>query len=144
MKNTSAYEILAFGNIELDFKRLGVKAKNTYKSENNKYKVFELDNSNFFKLCNDESDDIEGVWLNSSDCSLGIYNDFLEVKGQDLNCWFENKTDDENYRPTYDNLFSYIDNELNIKNEWEMCEALKTLARYNNISLSELLNNYQG
>lgn len=136
-------EILTYGKIENDFERLGVKAENTYKG-NNKYKVYSINNDNFYKLCNDISDYPEGVWMNVDNLGLGIYDDLLEVNGEELWAWYTQKSENENFIPKFKNLFDYISKELELSDEWQICQALNDLARLNNLKLSELLNKYQG
>lgn len=146
-------ELLISGNVDNDFKRLGVNPKLTYGDEDKEYKVYEVSEEDFEILCNEP--DIEGTWENCgwrycTGSNKGVVNNKLIVNGKELKCWykedFEEGLDEleEEFKPEYDDLLTYLCDECGCSTFKNVCALTTDLAKANNLKLSQLFNGYQG
>ena len=142
------------GNILEDFNRLDIEVRQTYNGE--EYGVCEVTDEEFKMLCVDE--ETEDTW---QDCgwrycegsNQGEVNSTLIIGGKELNCWFtpfkyddEEATEEDNneqYLPEYNNLLTYLCEEIGCSQPRNICALTKDLAKCNNIKLSDLFKIYQ-
>ncbi|PDZ03910.1 hypothetical protein COE20_10785 [Bacillus cereus] len=146
-------EILVQGNIAEDLKRLGVNATRTYGNEETYYQVYELSDKEFEKLsvlCMNEDDNDEhwknGGWRWCKGSNQPIPTEKAEVNHQELVCWVETLNDGEDtYRnDLHVNLLEYLDIEMGCSSFKNVCSVTKDLAKYNNMTMTELFQKYQG
>ncbi|PFN12763.1 hypothetical protein [Bacillus cereus] len=146
-------EILVQGNIAEDLKRLGVNATRTYGNEETYYQVYELSDKEFEKLsvlCMNEDDNDEhwknGGWRWCKGSNQPIPTEKAEVNHQELVCWVETLNDGEDtYRNDWHvNLLEYLDIEMGCSSFKNVCAVTKDLAKYNNMTMTELFQKYQG
>lgn len=141
-------EILVQGNIEEDLKRLGIQATITYGNEYTDYKVYELTKEDFEKLSNDadERDTEDGFWQHggwrwAEGSNMGDPNDTKTVGGERLVCWDRNREWKED---EYRDLLTYLCNEMGCSAFRNVCALAKELAKWNNMTMAELFDKYQG
>ena len=144
-------EILTFGNIERDFKRCGVELKRTYTGS--KYNVYEVSEEELKSLQNDllDADDawVDCGWVYSEIANADYVEDINKkviINDEVLIAWYNDEDDDEDDEefPEYEDLLTYLCDEMGcslIKNIYALSIRL---ANANNIKLSELFNIYQG
>ncbi|EJR74854.1 hypothetical protein IK7_05455 [Bacillus cereus VD156] len=142
-------EILVQGNITEDLKRLGVNAKQTYGSMACDYSVYQVSDKDFKKLCNEKESEgtwKEGGWRWCKRSNQPIPTDKAEVNHQELVCWVETLHDgEETYRNDWHvNLLEYLDIEMGCTTFKNVCAVTKDLAKYNNMTMAELFQKYQG
>ena len=153
-------EILTMGKIINDFKRLGIKVRQTYNGE--EYGVCEVTEEEFEILCNEP--DIEDAW---NDCGWryceGSNQDIPEqrilLNGKEIIAWYDDSEDFENEEEkeaylkecggtmpleVYNNLLEYLCDYMGCSQPRNVCALTKDLAKYNNIKMSELFKIYQG
>lgn len=147
-------EFLTMGNITKDFNRLGIPVRQTYNGKD--YGVCEVTDEEF-KIMLEEPDDIEGTW---EDCgwrhcngsNQGNTNSTLIIKGKELKCWYTPWADDEetedkdneSYLPKYNNLLTYLCDEVGVSQPRNVCALAKDLSKYNDITMAQLFKTYQG
>lgn len=148
-------EILTSGNVEVEFKRLGVSPILTYGNERTDYKVYELTEEDFEILCNEPDIDntwIDCAWIYCEGSNQSKTNEILKVNGADLKCWYK-PLDDEDYyyddeeeieREEYEDLLTYLCWEIGASTMKNVCALCMDLAKYNDMKLSELFRVYQG
>lgn len=146
-------EILVQGNIEEDLKRLGIKATRTYGNEETAYQVYELSDEDFQKLSDDADnrDEEDGHWKDGGwrwdkGSNQPIPTDKATVKHKELVCWVETINDEEE---TYRNdwfvdLLEYLDVGVGCTAFRNVCAVTKDLAKYNDMTLAQLFEKYQG
>lgn len=138
-------ELLTFGDVENDFKRLKVVLRQTYKGKD--YGVCEVTDKEYTVLC-DEPDNEVGAWEEcgwrySEGSNQGDPNHLFVINGKELNAWKENEDDDYNQEEFCD-LLEYLNCEIGCSQPSNVCALATDLARYNNMKLSELFQKYQG
>lgn len=140
-------EILTCGNIENDFKRLGIKVRETYKGK--RFSVHEITKEEFEIMLNEETSAATENWkycgwryAEGSNC--GEVDTIIEVKFKKLKAWYEKYRCEENYEPRYGTLQEYLCNHLGCSTFRNVAACTVDLAKQNNIKLSELFNKYQG
>ena len=82
------------------------------------------------------------MFIINSQEMIGYYNsqryyDFFEDEDED-------EDDDMNWYYTYDHLTDYISNEFGASTESNVCAISVSLAKLNNMKLSELFEKYEG
>ena len=131
------------------------------------FEVWEMDKENFTNLCNisDEDWDIGpgGWWRQSTGSNLGCPTDVFKIGGKDLLLW-RDSGEEENWREAYEDdypeeeisyeeycqdgrfeykdIFEYCCVELGASTERNLCAIFTDIAKYNNISIAELINVY--
>lgn len=138
-------EILVSGNVDNDFKRLGVNPKLTYGNDDTEYKVYEITEEDLLILSDEP--DIENTWINCGwryciGSNQGTPNDTRKVNNKDLICWNEGK--DPFGGAIFEDLLHYLFMELGATTFKNVCALTVDLAKYNNLKLSELFRQYQG
>lgn len=148
-------EILVQGNITEDLKRLGVNATRTYGDETTLYQVYEVSDEDFQKL-SDEPDTTDtwknGGWRWVDGSNLSKPDTFVTVNQQQLFGWpeediyeeYEDEEEEDSRSYTYVNLLSYLEETVGCTAFRNVCAVTKDLAKYNNITLGELFQKYQG
>lgn len=152
-------EILVQGNITEDLKRLGVNATRTYGDETTSYQVYEVSDEDFQKLSEDASkrNTDDDHWKNcgwrwAEGSNLGRPDTFVTVNQQQLFGWaeediyeeYEHEEEEDNRTYTYMKLLSYLEETVGCTAFRNVCAVTKDLAKYNNITLGELFQKYQG
>lgn len=148
-------EILVQGNITEDLKRLGVIALRTYGNETTLYQVYTVSDDDFKKL-SAEPDAAEtwknGGWRWADGSNLNRPDTFVTVNQQQLFGWpeediyeeYEGEEEEDSRSYTYANLLSYLEETVGCTTFKNVCAVTKDLAKYNNITLGELFQKYQG
>lgn len=139
-------EILVSGNVDKDFKRLGINAKLTYGNKDTDYKVYEVTEEDFSILCNEP--DTDNTWINCGwrhcvGSTKGAVDNILIVNGKGLKCWYED-FEEEDFKPTHEDLLTYLCEECGGSTFKNVCALTVDLAKYNNMKLSELFKVYEG
>ncbi len=69
-----------------------------------------------------------------------------EVNHQELVCWVETLNDgEETYRNDWHvNLLEYLEIEMDCSSFKNVCAVTKDLAKYNNMTMADLFQKYQG
>lgn len=139
-------EILTFGDISKDFKRLHIPLRQTYKGKD--YSVCELTEDECDILSSDTA--IYNVW---TDCGWRLCkgsnqwapNHVFTINNVQLKAWRE--PDDylgcEPPQEKYRDLLEYLCLEMGVVEPHNVCALAIDLAKYNNMKLSELFKIYQ-
>lgn len=131
------------------------------------FEVWELDEENFIRLCNISDKDWDaspgGWWRQSSGSILGYPTETFTVKGKEIRLWRDSGTEEhweeayeedypekeisydeycENDRFKYNDIFDYCCTELGASTERNLSAIFADIAKYNNISIAELIDTY--
>lgn len=166
-----AVEILGGNGLHRAFKELGIKATRTYRrNEKPHYEVWELSKDDLKKLeYTVEWKDEWGWWRFAKGSNMGTPFDFFKVNGKELIAWDGPKREDlrddwadepdeekaayhysfkeyENtqYPHEYDNLLTYMGEELGASVERNVCALAVDLARANGMTMAKLFEIYEG
>lgn len=137
-------EIFVSGDVSKDFTRLGINANLTFEGKDIlEIKIFEVSDNDFDTLCNEP--DIEGTWNNCGwryfdGSNMDAPKNELLVNNKSLKCWYEEDEDPL----AYDNLLEYLCWHLGASTFKNIGALATDLAKYNEIKLSTLFNEYQG
>lgn len=143
-------EILTFGDVTKDFKRLGVEIRQTYNGK--RFRVCEITEEEFEILCNDLCDGIitatwlEGGWYYCEGSNQRIPTDIVIINNKKIIAWCREHLEKHNEiipLKKYRDLLSYLSNEMSCSMVKNVCALTKDLAKYNNMKLSELFKQYQ-
>lgn len=135
-------EILTFGDVTKDFKRLGVDFRQTYLGE--EYGVCEVTDKEFEKLCNEPNTENtwnDGGWRYAEGSNQMIPSEIIKINGEKIIAWYEDIYD---FDGEYENLLQYLCYEVGCSQPGNVCALTIDLAKYNNMKLSELFQKYQG
>jgi len=127
------------GNLDLTFKILGIEASKTHNG--GYYQVWELEDIEYNKL---EALDDQiwegnwGWWRYSEGSNIGSVNKRFSINGHWIYAW-----KGANIINKYSNLIEYINTELDLSSERNICALTVDLAQQNRVTLSELFNKYQ-
>jgi hypothetical protein len=141
-------EILTFGDCSKEFKRLGINPQYTWSGQWNKdgnITVIKITKNEFNILCDENESEIKGVWKDCAwrwfeGCILGKPSIQFIINDKEIMAWDIRK----NNKFKYDNLLEYLDDQLGALNCDDTCALTMDLARYNNMTLTELFTRYQG
>lgn len=166
-----AVEILGGNGLHKVFKELGIKATKTYRgSEKPHYEIWELSKDDLKKIeYIVEWKDEWGWWRYAKGSNMGTPFDFFTVNGKELIAWdgykredivldWANEPDEEKaayhysikeyeetlYPRVYENLLTYMCEELGVSVERNICALAVDLARANGLKMSELFKIYEG
>ena len=166
-----AVEILGGNGLHKAFKELGIKAIRTYSgSEKPYYEVWELSKDDLKKLeYTEEWKDEWGWWRYAKGSNMGTPFDFFTVNGKELIAWdgfkredlrddWEDEPNEEKaayhhsfkeyeetqYPHVYDNLLTYMGEELGASVERNVCALAVDLARANGLTMARLFEIYEG
>ena len=164
-------EILGGGGLHKAFKELGIQAIRTYRGkEKPHYEVWELSKDDLKKLeYTVEWKDEWGWWRFAKGSNMGTPFDFFQVNHKELIAWDGPKREDlrddwknesneekavyhysfrayqeEHYPHRYDNLLSYMGEELGASVERNVCALAVDLARANGMTMAQLFETYEG
>ena len=140
-------EILVSGNVDKDFKRLGVNAKLTYGNEDTDYKVYEVTEEDFDILCNEPNTDntwINCGWRYCEGSNMGYPNVYLNINEKRIKCWMYEFEDEPIELYDYETLIEYINEECGATTFKNICAIAIDLAKYNKMKMSELFKVYEG
>ena len=164
-------EILGGGGLHKAFKELGIKATRTYKrSEKPRYEVWELSKDDLRKLeYTAEWKDEWGWWRFAKGSNMGTPFEIFTVNGKEIIAWGGAKREDlildwadesneekaayhysfKEYEETlcphvYDNLLTYMGEELGASVERNVCALAVDLARANGMTMAQLFKTYEG
>lgn len=164
-------EILGGGGLHKAFKELGIKATRTYKrSEKPHYEVWELSKDDLKKLeYTIEWKDEWGWWRFAKGSNMGTPFSFFTVNDKELIAWdgpkredlrddWADETDAEKaayhysfreyeeaqYPHTYENLLTYMGEELGASVERNVCALAVDLSRANGMTMAQLFKTYEG
>lgn len=166
-----AIEILGGSGLHRAFKELGIKATRTYRrSEKPHYEVWELSKDDLKKLDNTfDWKDEWGWWRYAKGSNMGTPFEFFTVNGKELIAWggykredlileWANESNEEkaayNYSfkeyenamcpSEYENLTTYMCEELGASVERNVCALAVDLARANGLTMARLFEIYEG
>ena len=164
-------EILGGNGLHRAFKELGIKATRTYRrSEKPHYEVWELSKDDVKKIeYLAEWKDDWGWWRYAKGSNMGTPFSFFTVNGKELIAWdgykredlvlewaempFEEKAEynhsirkyeEEMYPRVYDNLLTYMAEEVGASVERNVCALAVDLARANGMTMAKLFEVYEG
>lgn len=165
-------EILGGGALYKAFRELGIEATRTYKGkEKPHYQVWELSKDDLKKLeCIDDWNDEWGWWRFAKGSNQGTPFDFFTVNGRELIAWEDSYRDKDlldswedmpyeereeyhysfrEYKKTmrshtYDNLTTYMCDELGASQPRNVCALAVDLARANGMTMAKLFEVYEG
>lgn len=143
------YEILVFGEIQNDLDRLGIKARETYSNipsnGDKKIRVYTLDEKNFEMLCEDaEIDDSDknvwkdGAWFYAEGSNMHEPDVYVTVNSQKLLGWSLDYYDEK-----FDSITDYLYKTFDVSTIKNICSLSVDLAKYNDLSLSDLFSKFQ-
>ena len=114
-----------------------------------RYEVWEVSDDLFIKMCNMSEEEFvemagEDVWWRSSIGSvLGAPDTEFNVNGNDLVAWdspiYESKKCNK-----YESLSDYLCNCIGVSLTRNVCACAMDLAKYNDMTMSELFEKYEG
>ena len=166
-----AIEILGGNGLHRAFKELGIKATRTYRrSEKPRYEIWELSKDDLKQLeYTAEWKDEWGWWRYAKGSNMGTPFDFFTVNGKELIAWdgpkredlrydWSDESDEEKaayhysfkeyeetqYPHVYDNLLTYMAEELGASVERNVCALAVDLARANGMTMAKLFEVYEG
>lgn len=166
-----AVEILGGNGLHKAFKELGIKATKTYRgSEKPHYEIWELSKDDLKKIeYIVEWKDEWGWWRYAKGSNMGTPFDFFTVNGKELIAWdgykredivldWANEPDEEKaayhysikeyeetlYPRVYENLLTYMCEELGASTEKNVCALAVDLARANGMTMAQLFKTYEG
>lgn len=137
-------EILG-GNLDFTFKDLEINALKTF-DNNEYYQIWQLEDTDYKKLVNindeDWDNDKYGWWRYSEGSNMGKIQTRFSINHHWLYAW-KNNNSNTCRKNKYNNIIEYINYELDISMEKNICALAVDIAKYNNLTLSELFNKYQ-
>ena len=132
----------------------------------NRYEVWEVSDELFIQICDMSEEKFvelagEDAWWRQSDGSnLGVPGATYTIKGHYLRVWELRdrlewcgncECDDEescveciDYSREFSSLTEYLCNEVGASTEKNVCSCTTDLAKYNNMTISELFNKFEG
>ena len=163
-------EILCGGNIKKAFKELGINATKTYLGkEEPHYQVWEINKNDLHILENSIWQDNWGYWRYAKGSNMGTPYSFFTVNNEELIAWdgykrdrlrddWDAESDEEkasyqysfkeyeevNYPHVYENLRTYMCDELGASTEKNVCALAVDLARANGMTMAKLFEIYEG
>lgn len=164
-------EILGGNGLHRAFKELGIKATRTYRrSEKPHYEVWELSKDDLKKLeYTVEWKDEWGWYRSAKGSNMGTPFDFFSINGKEIIAWdgykredlileWANESSEEKaayhhsfkeyedtlYPHVYENLTTYMAEELGASTEKNICALAVDLARANGMTMAKLFEIYEG
>lgn len=123
----------------------------------NRYEVWEVSDELFKKMCDmseEEFVDIasEDAWWRQADGSvLGYPDDEILINGKKIKCWSKEEAlygscyvHGHYDLKEYGSLSSYLSCEIGVSQPKNVCACAMDLAKYNDMSMGELFNKYEG
>lgn len=142
-------EILVSGDVTKDFKRLGIKKRETYIGE--EFSVCEVTDKEFKILCDEECDELNDTWIDcgwryAEGSNKGEVNELTLINNKGLQVWMESfrNEEGEEYVLAYNSLLEYFYEYLGITEFRNICALAIDLAKQNDMKLSKLFKEYQG
>lgn len=121
----------------------------------NRYEVWEVSDELFEKMCNMTEEEFIGIvddgawWRSSEGSNLGYPDEITVVNGSELICWSK-----ERVYPSYDsipkemldyeNLSDYLCNCIRVSQPRNVCACAMDIAKYNDMTMGELFEKYEG
>lgn len=138
-------EILG-NNLAVFFTNAVIKANQTYKGK--RYEIWEVSEYDYEKMCNMSEEDFtdyasdDGAWWRGSEGSIMDIPDVeFIINGEKMIGW-NTRGEYENYQ--YANLSDYLCYGIGASQPKNVCALAIDLAKYNNITMSELFTKYEG
>lgn len=134
-------EILA-GELDFAIQELQVNAVKTY--DDGIYQVWEMPNTEFQKLNINNWKDKYGWWRFSTGSILEKPMKRFKINNHYIRAWDgDNRLKYESYtNRVYDDLYEYLEYEMCVGSLKNITALLVDLAKYNNLTLAELLKKY--
>ena len=128
-------------------------AEITYASD--RYEVWEVSDELFVKMCDMSEEEFVGIagedawWRQSKGSNLGYPDNTVIVNGSELICWGKERVyPSYNYMSKemkeYENLSDYLCNCIGASLPRNVCACAMDLAKYNDVTMSELFEKYEG
>ena len=149
-------EILA-GNLDGFIERSGIKAIKTHETTDHKYQTWEIEDSEFEKLCKTNDDDYkDGDWWRSAEGSnMGSVNRRFKIDNHYIKAWdgaSREEIEEENKNlpvcdrlstpREYTGLAEYLCDEIGASQPRNVCALCVDLAKQNKISMAELFRKF--
>lgn len=109
----------------------------------------EVSDDLFTKMCNMSEEEFFGIagedawWRSSTGSIIGVPDTEFDVNGNNLVAWdspiYESKKDNK-----YENLSDYLCNCIGASQPRNVCACAMDLAKYNDITMGELFEKYEG
>lgn len=129
-------------------------AEITYSGD--KYEVWEVSDELFKRMCDMSEEEFvdlagEDAWWRQSDGSvLGYPDEIMLINGKELKCWDREDSlygiyvSAGNNMKKYENLSDYLCNCIGVSQPRNVCACAMDLARYNDMTMGELFEKYEG
>ena len=114
-----------------------------------KYEVWKVSDELFEKMCNMTEEKFIGIagedaWCRQSyGSNLGYPDAEFEVNGKNLTGW-DSPIYDSKIGNKYENLSDYLCNCIGVSQPRNVCACAMDLAKYNDMTMSELFEKYEG
>lgn len=134
-------EILA-QDLDFGIKDLGINAAKTYNGKT--YQVWELADDEFEKLCSVSEGDWEvdyGMWRSADGSNMSTELTEFNINNKSILAW---ESEDGLGFKGYDSLLEYLCDEIGASQPRNVSALAFDLARYNNLTLAELFEIYEG
>ena len=118
-------------------------------SAGDKYEVWKVSDELFEKMCNMTEEKFIGIagedaWCRQSyGSNLGYPDAEFEVNGKNLTGW-DSPIYDSKIGNKYENLSDYLCNCVGVSQPRNVCACAMDLAKYNDITMGELFEKYEG
>lgn len=121
-------------------------AKKVYVHPKYAWQIWEVEDALYGYMCDQSEEEFaeqsggdEAYWRGSEGTVLGTPDTPCVIHGKELNVWDDFDED----LSSYQTLLDYL-NHMGISTETNLIAAFKDLAKWNNITVEELLNTYEG
>lgn len=142
MKEILGYNLLRFFNTVTSHLK---EAEVTYYDD--RYEVWEVSDELYSKMCDMSEEEFaklageEAWWIYAEGSSMGDPNADFIINEEEMIGWNE-RGKYENFQ--YDNLSDYLCYGIGASDETNVCALVVDLAKYNNMTMSELFTKYEG
>ena len=114
-----------------------------------RYEVWKVSDKLFDKICDMSEEEFVGIagedawWRQSYGSNLGYPDAEFEVNGKNLTGW-DSPIYDSKIGNKYENLSDYLCNCIGISQPRNVCACAVDLAKYNDMTMGELFEKYEG
>lgn len=123
-----------------------------------RYEVWEVSDELFAKMCDMSEEEFVGIagedawWRQSKGSNLGYPDSTISVNDRNLKCWSRENDCYYSYRSQgkemirkkYKSLSDYLCNCVGVSLPRNVCACAMDLAKYNDMTMSELFEKYEG
>lgn len=119
----------------------------------NRYEVWKVDDELFKQMCDMSEEEFvelagdDAWWRQSDGSNLGTPNATVYINGKEILGWVDEPWEDENddeWEIHSNSLTSYLCDVIGASQPKNVCACAMDLAKYNNMTISELFNKFEG